>query len=342
MGRPTENVVIRNCTFNSKANGVCIGSEISGGVRNVYIENVRISGAKNGIYFKSNLDRGGFIEDIRVLGVQADTIHNSLINFDPDYKSESRQHYPTRFTDFRISDVTAVNVGNCAIDITGFQDMPIENVRITDVTVGKAGIPVKVSYADNVILQDITINGGKYDMTAPSASKSLNGEWEVALSDTLPSRFISTVPVPGVITQARPSHGEDLDATGLTDDVGYDHVWYRCRFSLDMPEYPQANLKLRAKYNAEVWLNGVRIRYDPYCAYSHGSFDLSDVIRYQEENELTVKVGSWNTATFPSKDNSAEWWRNSRAAGIWDDVTIEFSQEISFGPVSVLPDVKGG
>ena len=51
MGRPTENVVIRNCTFNSKANGVCIGSEISGGVRNVYIENVRISGAKNGIYF---------------------------------------------------------------------------------------------------------------------------------------------------------------------------------------------------------------------------------------------------------------------------------------------------
>ena len=123
MGRPTENVVIRNCTFNSKANGVCIGSEISGGVRNVYIENVRISGAKNGIYFKSNLDRGGFIEDIRVLGVQADTIHNSLIYFDPDYKSESREHYPTRFTDFRISDVTAGNVGNCAIDITGFQSI---------------------------------------------------------------------------------------------------------------------------------------------------------------------------------------------------------------------------
>ena len=342
MGRPTENVVIRNCTFNSKANGVCIGSEISGGVRNVYIENVRISGAKNGIYFKSNLDRGGFIEDIRVLGVQADTIHNSLIYFDPDYKSESREHYPTRFTDFRISDVTAGNVGNCAIDITGFQDMPIENVRITDVTVRKAGTPVKVSYADNVILQDITINGGKYDMTAPSASKSLNGEWEVALSDTLPSRFISTVPVPGVITQARPSLGEDLDATGLTDDVGYDHVWYRCRFSLDMPEYPQAILKLRAKYNAEVWLNGVRIGYDPYCAYSHGSFDLSDAIRYQGENELTVKVGSWNTATFPSKDNSAEWWRNSRAAGIWDDVMIEFSQEISFGQVSVLPDVEAG
>jgi len=40
IGQPTENIVIRNCIFNSKCNGLCIGSEMSAGVQNVFMENV--------------------------------------------------------------------------------------------------------------------------------------------------------------------------------------------------------------------------------------------------------------------------------------------------------------
>ena len=51
IGQPTENVVIRNCSFRSKINGVCIGSEIAGGVRNIFIENITIPKSSNAIYF---------------------------------------------------------------------------------------------------------------------------------------------------------------------------------------------------------------------------------------------------------------------------------------------------
>lgn len=340
MGRPTEKVVIRNCTFNSKANGVCIGSEISGGVRDVLIENVTMSNVQNGIYFKSNLDRGGFIENIRVRGVQADTIRKTLILFDPDYKSESKENHPTCFRNFTIEDVEADVVGKCAIDITGFAEMPVDNVTISDVTVGNVPEPVIVKHADNVTLDCITINGQKYDRNRPDVTVSLNGEWYVTKSEEYPERYGSTVPVPGIVTQARPSLGKDLNANDPETVIDYDYVWYRHRFSLDMPEYPKAILRLRAKYNAKVYLNGTEIGYDHHCAYSHGSFDLSDAIRYNGENELVVRVGSWNTSSYPSKDNSAEWWRNSRAPGIWDDVTIEFSQNLSVSRLAVLPDVK--
>lgn len=63
IGQPTENIIIRRCTFDTEINGLCIGSEISGGVRNVFAEDICILRASHGLYFKSNLDRGGYIEE---------------------------------------------------------------------------------------------------------------------------------------------------------------------------------------------------------------------------------------------------------------------------------------
>jgi len=58
IGQATENVIIRNCHFARWA--ITIGSEMSGGVRNIFIEDCKIDSCRNGIYFKSNLDRGGY------------------------------------------------------------------------------------------------------------------------------------------------------------------------------------------------------------------------------------------------------------------------------------------
>jgi polygalacturonase len=64
LARPTENVVIRDCTMVSSIfAGFAIGSELSGGIRNVRVENCVIAGRQNGISFKSREGRSGFIED---------------------------------------------------------------------------------------------------------------------------------------------------------------------------------------------------------------------------------------------------------------------------------------
>jgi polygalacturonase len=65
IGRPTENVQIKDCSLvSSTFAGLGIGTEMSGGIRHVRLENCYISGRQNGIVFKSRDGRGGFIEDV--------------------------------------------------------------------------------------------------------------------------------------------------------------------------------------------------------------------------------------------------------------------------------------
>ena len=64
IGRPTQNVIIRDCTLGSSYAGVGIGTEISGGARNIRVENCAFTHGANGIFIKSRDGRGGFIENV--------------------------------------------------------------------------------------------------------------------------------------------------------------------------------------------------------------------------------------------------------------------------------------
>ena len=65
LNRPTENIVIRDCRLNSSIYAALgIGTEISGGVRNVKLENCVISGRQNAIFIKSRNGRGGYLENL--------------------------------------------------------------------------------------------------------------------------------------------------------------------------------------------------------------------------------------------------------------------------------------
>jgi len=59
VNRPTENVIIRGCYANSSAGGVSIGTEVAGGIRNVYVTDCLFEGVGRGAYLKSRRTRGG-------------------------------------------------------------------------------------------------------------------------------------------------------------------------------------------------------------------------------------------------------------------------------------------
>lgn len=339
IGQPTENIIVRDCVFESLANGVCIGSEISGGVRNVYIENITVPKANNGVYFKSNLDRGGYIENIWVRNVKIDSVMTA-VKFEPDYKSESKENYPTRYKDFVIENIECQYASRNALEINGFKDMPVSNVTLKNVKVVNTPAAYEIRNARNVSLRDVTVNGKQIEHIQPEKTISLNGLWDVQLTDEKPKQYTSKVPVPGILTMSTPLVAEGLHGNEQKDNVGYDYVWYRFGFDMDEEHYKSAILKIRAKYNALVFLNGKEIGYDHHCTFSHAEFDISNAINYQGHNELVVRVGSWNTASSPSKENSSEWWRNSRAPGLWDDVSIELGNPVGIQQIKVLPEIK--
>ena len=159
VGQPTENVVIRNCTFNSKINGVCIGSEIAGGVRNVFIENITLSKSANAIYFKSNLDRGAYIENVYVRNIKADTVGNAFIRFEPNYKGERSSFNPTLFRNFLIENVSCKISKEVGIYLAGFEGYPLKNITLRNVSIESTPVPYCLQNAEGVVFDKVIVNG---------------------------------------------------------------------------------------------------------------------------------------------------------------------------------------
>ena len=107
VGIPSENIVIRHCRFFSECNGLCIGSEMSGGVKNVYLYDVEIGNVKNALLFKSNLDRGGYIRNIFVDNIRIKSAQGAVLRFETNYFGYRGGNYPAQYEHFRISNVSA-------------------------------------------------------------------------------------------------------------------------------------------------------------------------------------------------------------------------------------------
>ena len=139
VAQPSEMIVIRNRKFFSECNGLCIGSEMSGGVRNVFMSNIEIGNVKNALLFKSNLDRGGFIENVFVDSINIKSAAGAVLRFETNYFGYRGGNFPARYSDFSISNVKAGKADAYAIYYDGNDAEPIRNIKVENFEVEKAG-----------------------------------------------------------------------------------------------------------------------------------------------------------------------------------------------------------
>jgi polygalacturonase len=161
VGQPTENIVIRNCIFNSKCNGLCIGSEMSAGVQNVFMENVKVRNSLSGIYFKSNPDRGGFIRNVWVRKVECDSVHSALVRFETNYQGGRGGFYPTLFQNFLIENVKGNNSGECGFYAVGIDNYPLKDIRLKNVYLQSCKTPYIMKNVENVRFENVSLGGVK-------------------------------------------------------------------------------------------------------------------------------------------------------------------------------------
>lgn len=88
-GIPSENLVVRNNIVYHGHGGVTVGSEMSGGVRNMHVSNCTFMGTDVGLRFKSNRGRGGVVENIFISGIRMTDIPTHAISFDLYYGGQS-------------------------------------------------------------------------------------------------------------------------------------------------------------------------------------------------------------------------------------------------------------
>jgi polygalacturonase len=80
--RPTENVVVDGCKVFQAHGGFVVGSEMSGGVRNISVRNCQFLGTDVGLRFKSNRGRGGVVENIYISDIYMFDIVTDSFLFD--------------------------------------------------------------------------------------------------------------------------------------------------------------------------------------------------------------------------------------------------------------------
>ena len=141
LNTPSKNIIMRNCTVKNGHELVAIGSELSGGVENVFIDNCRVvDGAKLNhlLFIKTNERRGGYVSNIYMSNIISGKIDQGILGIETDVLYQWRDLVPT--IERRLTPIKNVYLENVkAIDvkfisrILGQKELPVENVFLKNV-----------------------------------------------------------------------------------------------------------------------------------------------------------------------------------------------------------------
>ena len=160
-GMPTENVIIRGCTVYASHGGFVIGSEMSGGARNIWVNNCTFVGADIGLRFKTTRGRGGIVENIFIKDIYMKDIPAEAILFDMYYMAKDpvalageKRELPKvefktvdettpQFRNFHISNVYC-NGAEKGIFVRGLPEMHVKDIVLENMVLqAKKGIDVQ-------------------------------------------------------------------------------------------------------------------------------------------------------------------------------------------------------
>lgn len=169
VGRPSENIVIRRCQFSSECNGLCVGSEMSGGVQNVIMDSVAIGSVKNAIYFKSNRDRGGYIRNVKVDNITVQHTQGAVLRFESNYFGYRGGNFPSTYENFSINNVEVEKSDRYAIFYDGLPATPIRDIRVSNFNVKSAVRPYYLFHTTRCSFSNCTVNGATLSSQLPES-----------------------------------------------------------------------------------------------------------------------------------------------------------------------------
>ena len=167
---PSENIIIRNCRFKG-LHAVVLGSEMSAGVHNVFVENCTYAGyCKRGIFIKTNPDRGGYVSNLYVKNCEFDEVED-LFYVTTMYAGEgmTNNHFST-ISNLYADGLRCRKVRQAALVLQGTEARPITGVSFNYIEVGEAKNAISFDNAEGVTMQNCHI-GGRAGVPSQAAKK---------------------------------------------------------------------------------------------------------------------------------------------------------------------------
>jgi polygalacturonase len=159
----SENIIVQNCKMIDGHGGVSIGSEISAGVCNVFVENCIMDSPNldRAIRIKTNSKRGGTTENIFVRNIEVGVVKEEVLRLDMFYDTYGNQtgNYIPTIRNISFENVKVKNGGKYGIYAKGYQKSPVSNIILKNVNIEKVEIPFLLENAKDIKLIDTYING---------------------------------------------------------------------------------------------------------------------------------------------------------------------------------------
>ena len=158
-GRPSENIIIRNCHFKG-LHAVVIGSEMSAGVQNVFVEDCDYAGyCKRGIFIKTNPDRGGFVKNIYVSNCVFDEVED-LFYVTSMYAGEGLDnHHFSEIANLCVDGLKCRKVRQSALVLQGTMQKPVRQVEFKNIEVGECKNGISFENTEGVSMSNCFIGG---------------------------------------------------------------------------------------------------------------------------------------------------------------------------------------
>lgn len=152
---PSENIIIRNCRFKG-LHGVVIGSEMSAGVQNVFVENCSYGGyCKRGIYLKSNPDRGGFIKNIYVNNVEFGEVEDCF--FITSHYHGQGEGFETEINNIFVENLKCRKATNAGLVIQGYPSKKVSDIHFSNVKIDTCSTAISFTNAENIVFNNLII-----------------------------------------------------------------------------------------------------------------------------------------------------------------------------------------
>jgi polygalacturonase len=157
---PSQNLVIQNCTFANGHGGITIGSEMTGGVRNVYARDLTMNSAnlQAGHRIKTNTLRGGYALNSNVYRITAGAVGGPLLLIQGNYNAQTGD-FPPDITGITLADWTVDSCAGIWSLIGASATDPVGTVTLDDLTITTSGAANSAQYVSNLVVEDVTVGG---------------------------------------------------------------------------------------------------------------------------------------------------------------------------------------
>jgi unsaturated rhamnogalacturonyl hydrolase len=175
-GVPCENIIIRDCVMEDGHGGVSIGSEISGGCRNVFIENCSMDSPElaRAIRFKSNAKRGGVIENTFIRNVKIGRVAEAVLTVDFMYdEGPNGPHFPV-VRNVHFENVESSSAPRICL-IQGFRGATIDNISFRRCSFSGITSTEVISHAGRIEMNDVTVQPAE-KVKAVFSRKTVNSD----------------------------------------------------------------------------------------------------------------------------------------------------------------------